>query len=111
MQSNGSHGIVAQKGGQCDISECAIEGNALSGVTSVHEGSFVYVRGCAVRGSRVGVYAANRGRIRLDITTKVEANAEADEGCVEDGRIERDRQSVERIMSRPRTAGRRDPAK
>lgn len=105
VSSNGSHGVVAQRGGQITIAECGVDANALSGVTCIHKGSVVRVAGGNVGGSRLGVYAAAEGDVYLDIEAIVEGNTEANEGCVDGGRVMRAQKPArDSVIARPLSA-------
>jgi hypothetical protein len=53
---------------------------------------------------QVGIYAASRGIVRLNLTMVLEGNLEADQGCMDDGRIEREAKAVKMVLARPLSA-------
>ncbi len=96
--------MVSQKSAQLQADDCAIEGNRLSGVISLHEGSLVHMRGGSVRGNNVGVYAALGGVVRLSLSVALDGNHEADQGCVDKGRVEREAKPQDIVLARPLSA-------
>jgi hypothetical protein len=53
VQSNASHGLVAQKAAKVQVDDCNIQQNKLSGVISIHEGSIVNIHGGSVKDNKV----------------------------------------------------------